>query len=148
MIRRLPGDERGVIGLKGIVIIIAVFAVILIYVVDLPTMLKLEQVKKNLKIKNTILVDAIEQYRINNGKYPENLGAIRQEYLGALPPDPFNPAGGPYQYRLWNDNGVQTYVLWSYGPDRDNDNANPRYNPANGKRSNGDIVRIGSREGL
>jgi hypothetical protein len=135
-------------GFKGIVFIIAIFAVILIYVVDLPTMIKLEQVKKDLKIKNTILVEAIEQYRINNGKYPENLAAIRQSYLGALPADPFNPSGGTFQYRLWNDGGVQTYVLWSYGPDRDNDNANPRYDPANGKKSNGDIVRIGSREGI
>jgi general secretion pathway protein G len=65
---------------------------------------------------------ALDTYRLDMGRYPENLQDLRAEnsprwngpYLPkAVPADPW---GNPYVYSRTND-GIQPYILLSYGAD-------------------------------
>jgi len=64
---------------------------------------------------------ALAAYRADHGAYPDSLSAL--EAAGwTLPTDPFG--GGPYHYRREGDG----FVVWSIGPDVDDDNAARDYN--------------------
>jgi hypothetical protein len=56
---------------------------------------------------------AVENYRNDNGKLPENLNELAQKYFTRVPEDPFT--GSELAYRR-TDKG---YVIYSVGPDRD-----------------------------
>lgn len=69
-------------------------------------------------------------------------------FMATIPVDPFNldrrPVGkakNPYKYIKQGEGENVQVTLYSYGPDKDDDNASVAYDPRNGARSNGDIVR-------
>jgi hypothetical protein len=59
---------------------------------------------------------SLKAYYADHGAYPDSLGAL-EEAGWTLPADPFG--GGPYHYRREGDG----FVVWSIGPDVDDDNA-------------------------
>lgn len=59
---------------------------------------------------------ALAAYHGDHGAYPDSLADLEAEGWG-LPADPFG--GGPYRYRREGDG----FVVWSIGPDVDDDNA-------------------------
>lgn len=64
------------------------------------------------QLKLMLLRFALRAYRLENGKFPPTLDALRGRYLQSIPTDDF--AGGkPYRYIIKNGN----YRLWSVGPD-------------------------------
>ncbi len=74
---------------------------------------------------------ALQNYKEENGEYPESLSALQSEFNGDLPIDPFR--GEPYQYsRL--ENGYQIY---SWGGNFKDDGGT---NPKSDWKEEGDLV--------
>ena len=61
---------------------------------------------------------ALRSYRAAHQSFPEELGSLIPEYLGALPLDPFTEAGFLYQRQF-----TDRFVLYSTGPGRVNHGA-------------------------
>ncbi len=67
---------------------------------------------------------AIEAWRKDTGEYPEELEDLTTELLQTRPHDPFT-TGDPLRYRRQND----SYVLYSVGPNGNDDGGHPMENP-------------------
>ena len=67
-------------------------------------------------VRATTIALSLKAYYADHGAYPDSLGAL-EEAGWTLPADPFG--GGPYHYRREGDG----FVVWSIGPDVDDDNA-------------------------
>ena len=84
---------------------------------------------------------ALHAYQLEHAHYPARLSTLVPAYLHAIPADPF-ALTGPLRYRL---NGQQ-YVLYSVGPDGNDDGGVPSVDGRTGKpgfisdKSTGDIV--------
>lgn len=61
----------------------------------------------------------------------------------ALPGGPFGP-NGRYIHYIADPVVTEYWLLWSYGPDRDMEFDERKYDPTNGTVSNGDIYRVGA----
>jgi hypothetical protein len=62
---------------------------------------------------------ALERYRLANGRWPDDLGALAPTYLAAVPADPFD--GKPLRCARHKD----VLVVYSVGPDLKDDGGNP-----------------------
>jgi len=60
------------------------------------------------QVNQSIIVCALERYRIGQGSYPSSLDVLMPKYLAALPTAP--TTGKPMHYRLQPDG---TFLLWS-----------------------------------
>lgn len=84
--------------------------------------------------QGTLVLVALERYRLAHGAYPESLDALAPAFLARPPVDPYSdgsmgylpPSGGPYE-------GGRSFVLYAAGSDlKDNGGAidfTKRYNP-------------------
>lgn len=82
---------------------------------------------------------AIQNYYKSNNRLPIRLSDLVHPtaYLSEIPIDVFNDARKPYVYRVVND---KSWLLYSFGPDGDDDSGLFEYNPFSAETSNGDIV--------
>lgn len=64
---------------------------------------------------------ALRAYLVERGAYPDELQQLVPDYLRSLPHDPFQPTGNGFVYRL-ADGG---YVLYSFGPNGQDDGGAP-----------------------
>jgi hypothetical protein len=86
---------------------------------------------------------ALRAYKLDHGRYPENLSALEPSYLSKIPSDPFDGMHSLH-YQLQGNK----YLLWSIGPDGADNHGKPIVNPyRNGRRysftspdSKGDVV--------
>ena len=67
---------------------------------------------------------ALDLYELDNGKYPENLDALRQKPTAAvnwkgpyLKKKPVDPWKKPYKYKSPGAHNTEDYDLYSLGPD-------------------------------
>jgi hypothetical protein len=81
--------------------------------------------------------DALLQYRTQKGKLPESLSQLVPDYLEELPLDLFNSENAPYKY-VKNDSG--DFLIYSFGPDSDDDLGEIEYESKTRTVSNGDII--------
>jgi len=82
-------------------------------------------------VRGTLLVVALELYRLRQGAYPESLDALVPDYLPEMPLDPF--AGKAFRYRRTDDN----FRLYSVGQNMKDDGG---VEPKPGKAGTGDLV--------
>jgi hypothetical protein len=68
----------------------------------------------------TVTAIALERYRLRQGRFPADLGALVPRYLSAVPMDPMS--GKPLCYRL---NADGTFTLYSVGEDGVDDGGDP-----------------------
>ena len=86
---------------------------------------------------------ALHAYKLDHGRYPENLSALEPAYLPKIPSDPFDGMHSLH-YQLQGEK----YLLWSIGPDGANNHGKPIINSNSGRRryaftspdSKGDVV--------
>lgn len=102
------------------------FAVIPIYI---------GKVKNNLEV----LRKAIREYYAENRKMPKTLSELLSPvpYVNNIPYDIFNDANTPYAYKVITKDEC---LLYSLGPDSDDDQGAVQYDSVNGLISNGDII--------
>ncbi len=85
------------------------------------------------------LAVALKLYQLDNNKLPEDLSALSPKYLSEIPGDPFNNFQ-PIKYKK-TDKG---YLLYSLGPDREDQNGkiniDPRAYSSGNSDGRGDIV--------
>lgn len=62
---------------------------------------------------------ALRAYRMDHGRYPDNLQTLIPRYISHSYPDPFGNGTEPFHYRRQGD----SYTLWSVGTDGKNDAA-------------------------
>ncbi len=62
---------------------------------------------------------ALEAYHATAGTYPASLAELVPGYIAELPADPFS--GTDFRYQLRTVKGEQSYLLYSIGPDLDDD---------------------------
>jgi hypothetical protein len=67
---------------------------------------------------------ALRAYELDHGRYPDSLAQLAPKYLPSVPQDPFTD-GLPLKCHL-NDDG---YLLYSVGPDVNDDGGKPMYDP-------------------
>jgi len=79
---------------------------------------------------------AARAYRLRQGGAPPDLAALVPEYLPAVPQDPFAPK--PLVYRLKG----HRVVVYSRGPDGDDDGGSPDLGQKVDASSNGDLVSL------
>ena len=81
---------------------------------------------------------ALERYHLDHGKYSASLADLVPAYIDSSPlVDPFSGHSLGYQR-----SGVNTYRLWSVGPDMQNQSGSTMYDPTNGTSSAGDLVAV------
>ncbi|MHB0936514.1 MAG: hypothetical protein ACYC6A_09010 [Armatimonadota bacterium] len=91
-------------------------------------------------LKRLLLVSlALRQYRVEHGRYPKQLADLTPAYLAEIPDDPF-ALKAPFRYRLTGD----TYLLYSVGPDGQDDGGKAISDTAMDSRSTGDLVAGGT----
>lgn len=96
-----------------------------------------EHVLKHTKEDLERLKDSIKQFYNKNGKLPENLSELSPEYITILPIDLFNDKEETYHYvKGQNEN----FIIYSFGPDSDDDLGIVEYDYNNGLLSNGDFI--------
>lgn len=85
---------------------------------------------------------ALESYFVDNNRYPDegNLGVLTTPiaYITSLPSDTF-ATGQKLKYKKTGDND---WIMYSVGPDMQDNNADTIYDPTNGTISIGDIIRV------
>jgi hypothetical protein len=80
-----------------------------------------EERKHVAQLRMLIIKLALRAYELDHDRLPQSLSELVPDYLQAVPVDPFSNA--PFRYRPNDtDNG---YILYSFGPDRDDDNGQP-----------------------
>jgi hypothetical protein len=86
------------------------------------------------------LATAIESYFVDWNVHPPDLAVTTTpiNYINKMYIDPFTK-NSEYGYRA-EKNG--TWILWSIGPDGEDDFGEKTYDPAGGTFSGGDIVRV------
>ncbi|VAX41764.1 hypothetical protein MNBD_PLANCTO03-1666, partial [hydrothermal vent metagenome] len=72
--------------------------------------------------RGTAVMIALERHYLAHGFYPDTLSALVPEYLAVLPIDPWT--GEPLRYRLHGE-GASAYVLYSVGPDAEDNGGQP-----------------------
>lgn len=82
-----------------------------------------------------ITAAAIKVYQLKNSKIPENLQELVPSYLTKLPEDPFNDFK-PLRYERIN----KGWIVYSFGPDKQDDHGSIVYNEGETKDNKGDIV--------
>jgi hypothetical protein len=114
-----------------------------------PTLTIKEQVAA-VELDLKILELALGDYFSTHNTFPENLMSLTTplSFIKTIPNDPFNmqpilfaKTEHPYTYIKQGKEGAARAIIYSYGPDMDDDNASVIYNPQLGTISDGDIVR-------
>lgn len=83
------------------------------------------------------LNDAIVHYNEKKKRLPAELSVLTPEYIEELPSDLFNDKMEPYRYAK-EVNG--NYIIYSFGPDSDDDLGMVEYDYEKGLFNNGDII--------
>ncbi|MFH1440444.1 MAG: hypothetical protein ABIH18_00145 [Candidatus Omnitrophota bacterium] len=96
-----------------------------------------EHVFKHTKEDLEKLKDSIKQFYKKNGKLPKSLSELSPEYIAILPVDLFNDKEESYRY-LKGQNG--NFIIYSFGPDSDDDLGIVEYDYNKGLLSNGDFI--------
>ena len=78
----------------------------------------------------------IEKYYRDKGVVPKELSQLTPVYIKKIPPDLFNDKSEPYIYTSTEN----TWELYSFGPDADDDFGLTEYDLQKGPLSDGDIV--------
>jgi hypothetical protein len=83
---------------------------------------------------------AVEAYKADNDEYPEYPEQLLHPlaYISEVPIDPFSPDGEKMIYDVNQSQG--TYVIYSIGPDGEDDLGLKKYDMSQGLRSEGDLV--------
>jgi len=90
-------------------------------------------------LKRLLLISlALRQYRVEHGRYPAQLSVLAPAYLAAVPDDPF-ALKAPFMYRPTGN----TYLLYSVGPDGQDDGGTAIADTNIGTTSIGDLVAGG-----
>lgn len=98
----------------------------------------LRQYIKKARSDLRILARAIRVYYRNNKRFPSELSELTVPitYVKTISQDPFSDEAKPYVYKILDEG----WILYSLGPDSDDDFGFTTYNPKSGPVSNGDIV--------
>jgi len=78
---------------------------------------------------------ALALFKLDKGRYPQQLSELVATYFQALPADPFSGA----EFRYMGTPDGSRYGLYSIGPDKTDNRAAVRYDSKNGTLSAGDI---------
>jgi hypothetical protein len=81
---------------------------------------RIEEYRRIVQLRMLIVKLAIHAFRLDHDRLPGALDELVPKYLPELPIDPFG--GSTFGYRPDAD----TYVLYSFGPDEDDDGGQPR----------------------
>jgi hypothetical protein len=81
---------------------------------------RIEEYRRIGQLRMLIVKLAIRAFELENDRLPETLDELVPKYMPEIPIDPFG--GGPLKYRR---TGVK-YILYSCGPDEDDDGGQPR----------------------
>lgn len=90
---------------------------------------------------------AMFDYHNVHGEFPTSFSQLTSplEFISSFPEDPFHWPRKKYpeigMYKLIVSADRQAFVVYSPGPDFDDDHAEIRYSPTNGTISNGDLIR-------
>jgi hypothetical protein len=77
-----------------------------------------EEYRRVAMLRMLIIKLAILAHQLDHDRLPQSLSELVPEYLRAVPEDPFSNA--PFRFQPDNENNG--YKLYSFGPDRDDDN--------------------------
>jgi hypothetical protein len=80
---------------------------------------------------------ALHQFKLDRGRYPENLAELVPQFISALPNDPFSEKD--FVYRL----EAPDYRIYSVGPDRKDDDGTPLGGRVKGQLQKGDVILDG-----
>lgn len=85
---------------------------------------------------------AMESYKIDNNKYTDNLSKLTTPiaYMISIPKDAFSEKEDSLKLITQSD-GLH-YILYSIGPDKNDNKAEIEYDPTNGANSAGDIIKL------
>lgn len=97
----------------------------------------IDVITPNVKRKLDEIKEALTHFYNDYGELPRKLSTLVPDYLGTIPVDPFNGEGEVYRY-IQKENG--SFILYSFGPDSDDDRGKKYYNAETGFFSDGDIV--------
>ena len=88
------------------------------------------------------MATALEGFYIDNNAYPTQLGLLTTPiaYITQIPQDPFTVGDAFGYFKI----GDADWRLWSIGPDLKDEGGGVNYDPVNGTKSDGDIVRVKS----
>jgi hypothetical protein len=86
-------------------------------------------------LRAVAVMAALQLYRLDNDRLPATLDALRPTYLAELPLDPFS--GQPFRYLREPDG---RFVIYSIGPDGDDDRAEVEWEWGEDQPSDGDII--------
>ena len=107
-----------------------------------------ETVKSNVVRVNADLRSvsvALEAYMVDWNVYADNLSKLSTPvaYISSIPKDPFAPGAEQGQVVPLNYLKKEEKIyVYSYGPDKDNDDCEIAYDSTNGTESDGDIYRV------
>lgn len=87
------------------------------------------------RLRAVAVMAALQLYRLDNGRLPMTLDALRPAYLAEMPLDPFSEQS----FRYLRPPGVG-FVVYSLGPDGDDDRAKVEWEWDEDQPSDGDIV--------
>ena len=160
---RIKGNELALIG-----IILGAFSFVfscvpLMVAIAIPNFLEAQSRAKIARVKADLrtIATGIELYQVDHNQLPSTLFQLTTpiEYLTKIPPNVFS-AGSIYDYQT---NQKSSWIVRSQGPDRDADmdlsealqhmdelemaqwmSRDWIYDPTNGTKSSGDIIRIGA----
>ena len=102
-----------------------------------PMEAKVRRLRVISSLRQTQLALAVSVWKNRHGEYPDNLDCLFPDPIKAcLPIDPFS--GMSFHYR--SDPIIDSFDLWSVGPDTLNENLTILYDSTNGSVSQGDLV--------
>jgi hypothetical protein len=134
-------EEKTTKSRKPLILVISIVIVIIIAAVSGSRYQFVKKIKK-VDTKLRFLSTALIFYHQDHGAFPENLYQITTPtaYFIEIPRDPFSPDNTIYEYKALEDESE--IIIYSYGPDNDDDKGEKIYDPTNGyNRSDGDMIR-------
>jgi hypothetical protein len=145
----------------AIIIIMGLSLVVVISYISKPTprkpKLTIEEQVAAVQIDLKILELTLGDYYATHNTFADTLTSLTTPigyfgtrpvaFIDTIPVDPFNldrrPVGkgqNPYKYIKQGEGEKAEALLYSYGPDTNDDNGSVVYDPQNGTKSNGDII--------
>jgi general secretion pathway protein G len=108
--------RRTAFTLIEVMAVILIIAILSALIIGLWRYAMLQSLRSKAKAELQKVQDAVEEYRINNGKFPQNLSYVVPTLVGhfiIVTNYPVDPWGQPYRFEL----NQSSYRLYSSGPD-------------------------------